>query len=63
MNEAIHPTARALQLGRLLVPLNPNGERDDTAAHGETNAYKDGATIVLQMYDAEAVAWRSVTLS
>jgi hypothetical protein len=43
----------------------PRGlQRTDTnAADNEVNFYKSGSTIVMQVFDAEAGAWRSATLS
>ena len=56
-----HPTQRSLDLGKLVIPLTV--ERTAAGARGETNAYISGATIILQMYDADAAAWRAVTLT
>lgn len=63
MNEDFqHPTLRGLNLGRLIVPLG-TAARTDIGARGEVHAYITGATIVVQIYDAEAAAWREVTFS
>ncbi|MEZ4501035.1 MAG: hypothetical protein R3C39_00205 [Dehalococcoidia bacterium] len=51
------------------VPVWPfnrgNEEITDTVgiAHGQIQLFTSGSTIVLKVYDAEAAAWRSVTLS
>lgn len=38
--------------------------RSDThAADGERHVYRSGATVVEQVFDAQAGAWRSTTLS
>ena len=58
-----HPTLRGLRLGRLNIPLNPNGARDDYAGAGEVNAYESGATIVVQISSSTPGTWRSATFS
>lgn len=59
--EPQHPTARGFGFGRFLFPIT--SQRTEAAANGEVNAYVSGATIVLQIYDEDAGAWRSVGLT
>lgn len=56
------PTGRALQLGRLLVPLG-TAARDDQAKPGTIAAYESGATIILQIASSTPGTWRTTTLS
>ena len=56
------PTGRALQLGRLLIPLGTVA-RTDQAPAGTVAAYESGATVVLQIASSTLGTWRSVTLT
>lgn len=51
-------------LGELKIPIF-DAARADTPANGTIHAYRTGATIVIQMYDAlhATPAWRSITLT
>lgn len=48
--------------GRFVLPKG-SGARTDAAKDFEVNAYVSGATIVIQVYDLDAGAWRSVSLT
>lgn len=48
-------------LARLIAPKG--SQRTDAGADFEVSFYKSGSTIVMQVYDASASAWRSTTLS
>ena len=48
-------------LARLIAPKG--GQRTDAGADFEVNFYKSGSNIILQVYDAEAGAWRASTLA
>ena len=53
-----------LNAGLFVIQIN-EAARTDQGADGEINAYRDGATTVIQQFDAQAAsggAWRSVTL-
>lgn len=43
--------------------VNDSARTDTHAADGERWRYRSGATLIEQVYDAEAGAWRSHTLS
>jgi hypothetical protein len=51
-----------LTRGQLVVPLG-TAARTDAAAHGQVNHYITGSTIVEQIRDADAAAWRTSTFS
>ena len=59
-----HPTAKALRLGRLLVPMGTAARAStDVGAHGEVHAYLSGTSIFLGMYDATNGAWCYVEMT
>lgn len=51
--------------GQVLQFNRNNEEITDTVgvAHGQTQMYVSGSTIVIKVFDAAAVAWRSLTAS
>ncbi len=54
-----------LNAGLFVIQLN-EFPRTDRGADGEINSYRDGATTVIQQFDAQAGtdgAWRSATLT
>lgn len=59
-----HPALRAMKHGRRLERI-ADAARTDTegVADGTVHVYRSGATLVLQMFDSDAGAWRAVTLS
>lgn len=52
-----------LMLGNAVFQLDTAARTDTLAAHGEIHAYVTGATIRLTIFDKDAGAWRSATLS
>lgn len=60
---AMSRTGAELLLGNVVIPVNDALRADTAAGDGEVWAYRSGATIVLSMFDKQAGAWRSVTLS
>ena len=61
---ALSATGSELLLTGELRPPESSEARTDTAAPDlALNAYKDGSTIVLQMFDKDSGEWRSVTLN
>ena len=58
------PTGEGL-LGGVLVFGSSGAVRTDTAGvpRYAVNVYPSGATLILQIFDFDAQAWRSVTLS
>jgi hypothetical protein len=57
-------TGRELALGRFVVDITSTAARTDVAAgDGEIHAYTSGSTIVVQIFDKDAGAWRAATFS
>lgn len=57
-------TGRELAYGRFVVDITSTAARTDTAAaDGEVHGYTSGATVVIQIFDKDAGAWRSSTFS
>lgn len=50
-------------LGNAAFQVDDAARTDTLAGDGEYRFYTSGATIVLQVFDKDAGAWRSVTLS
>ena len=62
LSPAQHPTARGLDMGRLLIPVSGTAARTDIGADGEVHAYRSGGSIYFGMYNATAAAWQYVQL-
>jgi hypothetical protein len=54
---------RALLVGAQEVDVSATAAKSDAGADGELRFYRSGSTIIMQIYDASAAAWRAVTLS
>lgn len=52
-----------LLLGNNVVQLDAAARTDTLAADGEVQYYKSGATIVMQIFDKAAGAWRAEALT
>lgn len=62
---AMRSSPQASELLRRAITVLPvsSAARTGGGTDGELSMYRSGATLVLQAYDAEGGAWRSVTLS
>lgn len=57
-------TGRELLRGNFVIDISSTAARTETAAaDGEIHAYTDGSTIVVQIFDKDAGAWRSETFT
>jgi len=57
-------TGRELLRGNVVLDISNTAARTDTtAADGEVHAYTSGATLILTIFDKDAGAWRTVTLT
>lgn len=56
-------TGAELLLGNVVFQINEDARTDVAAGDGEVWAYRSGATIVLSIFDKQAAAWRTVSLT
>ena len=61
-----HPVLRAMKRGRRVERIVAAARTDTVGvAHGEVNIYRDGDTLVMQIFDGEHAtpAWRTATFT